>query len=237
VIDAPLDVERPRPDDPVRRPSLVAGAALLALSALAAVGYVVIVQGLVTPGDGAATARDILGSDTAFRLGVTMLYAVVVLDVVVAWALFRVFAPVSLELARLAAWLRLAYSVVFMVAIGQIAGVPDLLDNAAYSGVWSTEEVAAQALLRVDAFTDLYMAGLILFGVHLALVGVLSLRSGSVPRLIGILLVIAGAGYAFDSVVTVLTEGTPFAVSTVTFLGEFLLALWLVFRGGRPRTV
>jgi hypothetical protein len=233
VIAAPPVVERPRPRSPLRTPSLIAGGALLAMSALAAVGYVVIVQGLVTPGDSAVTARDVLGSDTSFRLGIALLYAVVVLDVIVAWALFRVFAPVSEGLARLAAWFRVAYSAVFMVAIGQIAGVPDLLDNPAYADVWSSEQVAAQALLRVDAFTDLYMAGLILVGVHLVLLGVLSLRSGSVPRVIGILLVVAGAGYAFDSVVSVFTEGTPFAVSTVTFVGEFLLALWLVFRAAR----
>ncbi|MDX6375511.1 MAG: hypothetical protein QOD98_4499, partial [Nocardioidaceae bacterium] len=32
---------------------------------------------------------------------------------------------------------------------------------------------------------------------------------------------------------SVFTQDAPFAVSTVTFLGEFLLGLWLLFRSRR----
>jgi hypothetical protein len=86
-------------------------------------------------------------------------------------------------------------------------------------------------MLKIDAFTDIYMAALVLFGMHLCLLGYLAYTSGYVPRFIGVLLVIAGFGYAFDSFVTVFTAGSPFAISTITFLGEFVLALWLLFRG------
>jgi hypothetical protein len=53
-----------------------------------------------------------------------------------------------------------------------------------------------------------------------------------VPRLIGVLLVISGVGYAFDTFSSVLSTA-PVVISTVTFLGEFVLAVWLVVRGGR----
>ena len=217
----------------VRKSSVIAGVALLFLSVLAAVGYAVIVQRLVTPGDATATASDILGSEGMFRLGVAMLYVVIVLDLVVAWALLRVFSPVSRDISRLAAWFRVAFAAVFMAAIGQLAGIPDMLGSEGYAGAFSTEQLEGQALLRVDAFTDIYMASLILFGVHLLLLGYLAYKSGYVPKVIGILLAIAGVGYMFDSFVTVFTEGSPFAITTVTFLGEFLLALWLVIRGRR----
>jgi hypothetical protein len=64
-------------------------------------------------------------------------------------------------------------------------------------------------------------------------VGYLAYRSGFVPRVIGVLLVVAGAGYAYDSFVSLFTEGSPFTVSSVTFLGEFLLGVWLLVRGRR----
>ena len=217
----------------IRTACLTAGVGLLLMSVLAAVGYVAIVQRLVTPGDPVATARDIVGSAGLFRLGVTMLYAVIVLDVLVAWALLGVFTPVSRNVSRLAAWFRVAYAAVFMVAIGQLAGVPDLLSNAGYSTAFTPEQLQGQAMVKVEAFHDTYMAGLILFGVHLLILGYLAYRSGYVPKVIGVLLAVAGVGYIVDSVVTVFTEGTPFAISTVTFLGEFLLALWLLIRGRR----
>ena len=217
----------------IRKPSLIAGVALLLLSALAAFGNVVVVQGLVTSGDAATTASDILASDGLFRLGVASLYLVIVLDVVVAWALLGVFSPVNRDISRLAAWFRIAYAGVFMVAIGQLAGIPDLLNSDGYANVFTPEQLQVQALLRIEAFTDIWMAGLILFGVHLFLLGYLAYRSSYVPKVIGVLLAIAGVGYAFDSFFTVFTEGSPFAISTVTFLGEFLLALWLLIRGRR----
>ena len=157
----------------------------------------------------------------------------VVLDVVVAWALFRFFSPVNSGLARLAAWFRLAYAAVFMLAIGQLAGIPDLVTSDEYSAVLTPEQIQGQTLVKTDAFDDLWMAGLILFGIHLALVGYLARRSGYVPKLLGVLLVIAGAGYLFDSVAATVLASPPGSVATVTFVGEFLLALWLVARGRR----
>jgi hypothetical protein len=221
----------------LRKAALIAGAAIMLVAALAGFGNLVVVQGLVTPGDAAATADDILGSEGMFRLGVASLYLAALLDVVVAWALLRVFSTVHAEVSRLSAWLRLAYAVVFMVALSELAGVPALLNGGHGTTAFTHDQLQAQALAKTVAFHDIWSAGLILFGAHLIGVGWLAYRSGFVPRLIGVLLVIAGAGYAFDSFVSVFTEKAVFEVSTVTFLGEFLLGLWLLFRAGRVSAV
>lgn len=216
----------------VRTAALVAGAAIMLVAALAGFGNLVAIQGLVTPGDAAATADDILGSEGMFRLGLASLYVAAVLDVVVAWALLGVLRPVNTELARLSAWLRLAYAAVFTVSLSQLAGIPDLLGDATSATMYTKAQVQAQAMTKVDTFHDIWFAGLILFGAHLVVAGYLAYRSGYVPRLIGVLLVVAGVGYAADSFVAVFTQDA-FAVSTVTFLGEFLLGLWLLVRGRR----
>ncbi|MFL6133887.1 MAG: DUF4386 domain-containing protein [Nocardioidaceae bacterium] len=232
-IPEPRPVTTSSAADPVRRAAVIAGAALTLMAALAGFGNILAVEGLVTAGDAAATARDILASEGLFRLGVASLYLAALLDVVVAWALMRVFSPVNAELSRLGAWLRLAYAAVFMVALSQLVGIPALLSGSADTGLATTGQLQAQALAKVDAFHDIWFAGLILFGAHLVVTGYLAYRSGFVPRVIGVLLVVAGAGYVFDSLVTVFIEDAPFAVSSVTFLGELLLALWLLLRGRR----
>jgi len=109
----------------IRKAGLAAGLGILLMAVLAGFGNIIVVEGLVTPGDAARTADDIMAAEGTFRLAVVSLYLVVVLDIVVAWALMRVFSPVSRSLSRLAAWFRLAYSGVFMVAVSQLAGVPD----------------------------------------------------------------------------------------------------------------
>ena len=62
-----------------------------------------------------------------FRLGIAALYLVIPLDIVVGWALYRVFSPVSKSLSMLAATLRVAFAVVFMVAISRLVDVLRLL--------------------------------------------------------------------------------------------------------------
>jgi hypothetical protein len=51
-----------------------------------------------------------------------------------------------------------------------------------------------------------------------------------VPRIIGVLLVIAGLGYLTDSLGGVLIQGYSADVGAFTFLGELLLGLWLLIR-------
>ena len=226
---SPPDSERTRS---IHRASVIAGIGILLIAALAVFGDIFVVEGLVTPGDATKTARDIMASEGLFRLGVASLYLVVVLDVVVAWALFRVFAPVSESVSRLAAWFRLSYAGVFLVAVSQLAGIPHLLGSRAYSAAFGPEQLHAQALLRADAYHDIWMAGLVLFGTHLLFIGYLAFRSGYVPKILGVLLAVAGFGYVFDSVGAALSDSAP-VISTATFLGEFVLAIWLLVRSRR----
>jgi hypothetical protein len=70
------------------------------------------------------------------------------------------------------------------------------------------------------------------FGIHLILLGHLAYRSGYVPRVVAAMVAVAGVGYAFDSVASILA-GDVWNVSSVTFIGEAVLAVWLVVRGCR----
>jgi Domain of unknown function (DUF4386) len=217
----------------MRNASITAGVGLLLMSVLAGFGNFVALDGLVTEGDAAQTAQDILASQGLFRLGIASLVVAVALDVVIAWALYRVFSPVNKGLSMLAAALRLVYSGVFMVAIAQLLGVIRLLGNDGNRTVFGADLANAQAMLGITAFNDIWNAGLFLFGLHLLLIGYLAYRSGYIPRLLGALLAIAGLGYVADSLGTVLSQGTWTDISSFTFLGEFLLALWLVIRARR----
>jgi hypothetical protein len=217
----------------IRTASITAGVALLFMSAVAIFGNVLVVDGLVTEGDAARSATDIMASQGLFRLAIVSLIVVVALDVVVAWALYRVFSPVNASLSMLAAAFRLVYSGVLMVAVGQLLGVIRLLSNDANLAVLGADQVNAQAMLGIAAFNDIWYVGQLLFGLHLLLIGYLAYRSRYIPRLLGVLIVIAGLGYATDSLGAVLSLGSWTDISSFTFLGEFLLALWLVSRARR----
>jgi hypothetical protein len=177
----------PRPDliPAIHTASTTAGIALLLVALLAAFGDLVVVGRLVVEGDAVQTAANLADSQTLFRLGIASLLVVAGLDVVVAWALLTVFEPVSSRLSMLAAWFRVAYAAILAVAIAQLAGVLRLLPQA--------EGLAAQVLSGVQAYEDIWAAGLVLFGCHLLVLGVLAWWASYTPRILGILLVVAGS--------------------------------------------
>jgi hypothetical protein len=74
----------------LRRASLTAGLALALIIVLATFGAFGAVGALITPGDAAKTAQDILASEGLFRWGIASLILVVILDIVVAAALLTV---------------------------------------------------------------------------------------------------------------------------------------------------
>jgi Domain of unknown function (DUF4386) len=217
----------------VRRAGVLTGSALLLMAAAAAFAYFVVLVGMITPGDAAATAAEIVAREGTLRLGVLAWFVIAILDVVVAWALYLVFRPVSAAVSMLAAAFRLVYSAVLMVAVGQLMRALDVLTGDTALTPLGADQAAAHALLELSAFQGIYDAGLVLFGVHLALLGYLALRSDGIPRVVGALLVVAGAGYVLDTVAAVLVLDLPLRVATVTFVGELLLGLWLLVAGRR----
>ncbi|RBQ16342.1 DUF4386 domain-containing protein [Spongiactinospora rosea] len=203
------------------RASLVAGIALLLMTLLAGFANFVAIEGLTTPGDAAKTARDIAGSETMFRWGVAAFVLVAVLDVIVAGALLALFEPVDRRLSELAAWFRIAYAAVLLVAAAQLVIALDLLDDP------------GQVLRAVESFTTIWHLGLLFFACHLLLIGYLGYRSGFMPRVIGILLVLAGLGYLGDGLGLLLVRNYSFNIALFTFVGEVVLIFWLLISGRR----
>ena len=217
----PMTARPVDPNRPMRVASVVAGSGLALLTILAVFGNFLVLKRLITPGDPATTMTNIAESTGLFRWGIASLLAAAVLDVVIAAALLRLFTPVNRDISRLAAWFRLTYAAVFLVAISQLTGVLPAIDNP------------EQAQRSIDSFNAIWNAGLILFGIHLLLIGYLAYRSGFIAKIIGILLVIAGLGYLVDCFGTVLVSGYALGVAQVTFVGEAVLIFWLLIRGRR----
>jgi hypothetical protein len=226
----PTDTPRP-PDPRLGRAALVGGVGLLVLAALAGAANVGVIQRLITTPEATRTANDIVPSEGLFRLGIVALVVVVVLDVVVAWALRTFFEPVHQSLATLAAWMRLSYAAIFAVAISNLVVVLELTTATPSSTTATIVQRHTEALLRIQAFQDVWHLGLGLFGIHLVLIGYLAYRSGYVPRILGVLLVIAGGGYLVDTFGGLLIARYSVDVSAVTFIGEALLMLWLLLKG------
>lgn len=219
-----------------RQASLITGFALILMFFAAMVAEFGARQSLIVADDAAATAGNILAHPLSFRIGFLAFLLVGILDVVVAYSLYVFFQPANDALAQLAAWLRMLY----VALLG--AALPGLLMGfrLLQGGGVASSAVQDQALAAFNSFEDVWMTGMIFFGLHLLVVGYLALKSGLVPRVIGILLMAAGICYALDS--TAFLSMANYAAYKAVFkavvaipgiAGELGLAIWLLVRGGR----
>ena len=73
-----------------------------------------------------------------------------------------------------------------------------LLSGANYLAVFEADQLHAQVLLFLNAFYDVWAIGLIVFGFHIFILGYLVFKSNYIPRVLGVLLIVAGLSYLID---------------------------------------
>lgn len=203
------------------RAHLLAGWSLLLLAALAAFANFGVIEALVVPNDALVTAANIGEAKFLFRLGTAAFLVVAVLDIITAAALHSVFEKVNRKLSAVTAWLRIAYAAVFLVAISSLTQVV---------------EAGTGGLRSIETFTSIWHTGLILFGVHLVLLGYLAVNADFIHPVFGVMLILAGLGYLIDGFGEVLIGGYSLGLARFTFIGEVALMIWLLIKGGRLRT-
>ena len=95
-------------------------------------------------------------------------------------------------------------------------------------------------MLFLRLHTDGVLAVEIFFGLWLLPFGLLLIRSRFLPRVLGVLLIIAGVAYVGHSVASLLLAGRRIILyERVTMLaraaGEFPVMLWLLIKGADAR--
>jgi hypothetical protein len=216
-----------------RQAALIAGISLLLMALVAGFSFGYVHSSLVAPGDAESTLKNLQASTGLFRAEIFGWAFILILDVIVAWALYLFFKKYSRSLSLLTGWLRVIYAAVLGIAIGQLIAVLPLLDG-------SLAQAGQQVMQRLSAFDRIWSMGLILFGAHLIVLGYLALRSRYVHFIFGILLLFAGACYCFLNAGRQLLPGYGDQLADLKSmlalpmaLGELAFAVWLIVRGGR----
>jgi hypothetical protein len=215
----------------------------------AGLGYLVIIvsgifaeffvrSSLIVPGDPAATAQNILGSELLFRSGLASEFLMLIADVAVALALYVVFRGVNKGLALLAAFFRLTHASIVGANLLNMYTPLLLLGNAGGLAAFPEGQRQALALLLLEAHGFGYAIGLVFFGVYCWILGYLVLKSGYVPRVLGLLLLVAGSGYLIDSFGRALLSNYAdfetllgMVVLLPAFVSELSFTLWLLVKG------
>jgi hypothetical protein len=191
-------------------------------------------------GDAAATARNIAASELRFRVGFMSEEIATVLFLATAWALYVLLKPVDKNLALLFVLFNLAGVAVEAVSAAIHFSAFLFVNSSDYPKVFTADQLNALAM------SFLYFSGIggivsgLFYGVWLFPLGYLVMKSGFLPRILGILLVLDGVSLLicfFQLCLFPNYKALTFPLYPIMFIAEFGLAVWLLTKGVNERTL
>lgn len=201
----------------------IAGGLYLLLLPLGILGLMYVPATLIVPGDVATTASNIMANESLFRLSILSALLIQVVNLFVVLFLYKLLKPVNKNMALL--------MVIFILLGAPIAMLTEVNRAAALLLLNTADLSPALAAL----FLDLHGVGIqiasIFWGLWLFPMGYLVFKSGYIPKMIGVLLIIGCFGYLADSFAFFLFPNFGMTISQFTFIGELVLPLWLLIKG------
>ncbi|GAB3297466.1 DUF4386 domain-containing protein [Hymenobacter humi] len=190
---------------------------------------------LLVSGDAAATARNILASPGLWRLSVAGNLLVVLCAVPLLWIEYLLLRPVSKSLVLLALFFNLVSLAVEAISKVFLLLVMPTLESAQYAQALGSRQVPMLADFSLKAHEISFNIALVFFGFTCLVNGYLIFKSGYLPKVVGILMQVAGGCYVVACLAALLAPAlAAMLLPTILlpcFIGELSLCLWLLVKG------
>jgi hypothetical protein len=126
---------------------------------------------LVIPHHADQTFANIAAHPNAFLVAIFCFLINFIADVVIAWALYVLLAPVNQAVSLLAAVFRWVYAAVALTATLNLVTVYRLVTTPEYAGLFGASPLRAQVDLLLHAFRYEWSLSLTIFALHLLVIG------------------------------------------------------------------
>ncbi len=192
---------------------------------------------VIVPGNVAATVNNVLTSELLFRIAIVSDLIGQIVHIFLALALYELFRAVNKSQALLMVILALIPVPIAMLNQINTIAVLQLLGNADYLKVFNVDQLHSQVMFFLNLFKNGVAIATIFWGLWLFPLGYLVIKSGIIPKIIGILLMVSGAGYVLDCFGKFLILNYNIEIALFTFIGEVLFLLWLLIKGVNDQLV
>lgn len=224
------------PDTTLRNAAVIGGIAILLMTIAAVVATDIAIGPLVTE-DPATTIQNIQNELFLFRVGVLSWIVVLICDVVAAWGLYIFLRPVNKGISLISAWLRIVYTAILGTSILNLNHVLELLTSEYHLTSIGSANLESQSWMFLSSFDSSWSIGLLVFALHIFLLGYLSLKSNYVPKLLSVFLIIGSIGYFVIHLLNLLFPQLQNLIEIlgwifiIPMLSEVALGLWLLVKG------
>jgi hypothetical protein len=215
------------------RTARTTGLLYLGLAITGLLGYMMVRNQLFVVGNPEATLANLTQHEFLARLGIVLEMGVVITQALVALWFYRLFKGVNTFAAGSIAAFGLVNAVAILVSAALLATALDVSQDASLT-VGGATAATSQLLYVVSG--HLWTIGGIFFGLWLIPMGWLARRSGWMPSVLGWILMIGGAGYVANALLSYLLPNAGPALDLLTMpatVGELWMVGYLCLRGVR----
>lgn len=213
----------------------IAGVFYLIIIITGLFGEMVVRENLIVWNNPTATAENLMASDTLWRLGIAGDLIQHVFDIGLLVALYFLLKPVSRYLALAALLFHLTTAAVLVATKLNQWQALFPLGTDTYLNAFTTQQLytLSHFYIRADAYG--FGIGLIFFGFACILYGYMIYNSGYFPKIIGVLMILAGLCYITNSFALIISPGLaqklfPLILAP-SFIGELAFTFWLIVKG------
>lgn len=216
----------------------ITGVAMFLSIVFGLLGEMILPNRIIVGEDAAATAANILGHPMLFRLSFATYLVEGICDVALCIFFYILLRPVDRNLALLSAFFGIASMVTYAVSESSYYVSSLALSNAGGMGAFSPDQRSALAYLAIRISGAIASLFLSLYGIESMIRGYLMARSSYLPKIVGYLFIVGGAGFFLRSATYLLAP----RYSSPIFLMPMALAAistmaWLLIRGIDPARV
>jgi len=184
--------------------------------------------------DASATVNHIMAHESLFRIGFVISLFSYVLFLLAAWYLYVLLKPVNKNIALLFLLLNLGGFAILVFSHVNLYSSLMLLSGADYLKVFQPDQLQAQAMLFINLFKTGSTIAQIPFGVWLLPLGYLVFKSGFLPKILGIFLIVDFFGlliYVCQRFLFPDYTVIAYPCWVIGFIAELGLTLWLLIKG------
>ena len=235
------EISNPSMAHPTVKAARVAGAWYLLLVITGAFSYMYL-PSLIVPGNATATANNIVASETIFHIAIIAELTEGVVAIFLSLALYRLLKGVNKEYASLMVILGALVSVpiLFLNVLNEFAALI-LLSGANFLSGFNQAQLDSLSMVFLNLHSQGLAVSQIFAGLWLFPFGILVYRSGFIPRIFGILLVVNGFAYLGISLVSLLSLPYGNVIDLVLLppqaLGQLSIVAWLLIKGAKVQSM
>jgi uncharacterized protein DUF4386 len=217
------------------RYSRVAGVAMLLSIVFGLLGEMILPDKIVVRGNVAATAANVVGHPVLFRLTFAAYLVEGFCDIALCVFFYILLRPVDRRLALLSAFFGIASMITYAVAQSSFFAASIVLGDSPGMDAFTSDQRSALAYLAIRISGAIASLFLCLYGTATMIRGYLIARSTYIPKLLGVLFIVGGAGFFLRSATYLLAPqySSPVLLLPMALAGIPTMA-WLLIRGIRP---